>query len=193
MRVSSIRLLPLALLTLLAALTFWLDQATRVGEQRDNGKGRHDPDFIVDQFTVRRYDIEGHLQHVLTASKMTHYPDDDSTDVTSPALSYFGHGQRTDISAPRAWLGPDGNELRLSDAVRVVQQGKASDAPTLLTTEEMRVYPDAETARSSTPVTIVQGGSVITGTGFTADNKTQVYTLQGRAHAQITKQKAAVQ
>jgi len=189
MRVSGTRLLPLILLTLLAALTFWLDQTTHVDEQRSNGKERHDPDFIVDRFTVRRYDTDGHLQHLLTADKMLHYTDDDSTEVTAPALRTFSNGRRTDVTSLRAWLGPEGKELRLKDDVRVVQEATATEPATLLTTSEMIVYPDEEIARSSAPVTITQGSSVINGTGFDADYKLRVYKLQGRAQALINRQR----
>ena len=191
MKTSSTRLLPLVLLTLLAALTFWLDQATHVGESRNDGKERHDPDFIVDSFTVRRYDTDGHLQHLLTAKKMLHYTDDDSTEVNLPALSYFGSGRRTDVAAPRAWLGPEGKELRLLDDVHLVQQATATEPATLLTTTELLVYPDEEIARSDKPVTISQGASVITGSGLEADNRVQMYKLLGRAHAIIYRQKVA--
>jgi len=188
MRLSGTRLLPLVLLTLLAALTFWLDQTTHVSEQRSDGKERHDPDFIVDRFTVRRYDIDGHLQHLLTAQKMLHYTDDDSTEVSSPALSYFSGGRRTNVTSLRAWLGPEGKVLRLSDEVRVVQEATATEPATVLTTSEMLVYPDEEIARSSAPVTITQGSSVINGTGIEADNKLRLYKLQGRAQALIYRQ-----
>ena len=189
MRTSSVRLLPLILFTLLAALTFWLDQSTRIGEQHNDGKDRHDPDFIVDKFTVRRYDASGRLQHVLTANKMFHYTDDDSTEVSQPELRYFSNGRTTELTAPRAWLAPEGKELRLGDAVRVVREGNAAEPATLLTTEEMVVFPDEEIARSHTPVTIVQGASVVNGTGLEADNKQQLYKLSGRVHAVMYKQK----
>ncbi len=185
MRASGTRWLPLILVTLLAALTFWLEQATQIGEPRRDGKGRHDPDFIVDGFTVRRYDLDGHLQHLLTAQKMLHYTDDDSTEVTAPILNYFSNGRRTDVTAPRAWLGPEGRELRLHDGVRIVQEATGAEPETVITTDAMQVYPDEETARTSTPVTITQGSSVINGSGLEADNRLRLYKLFGRANAVI--------
>lgn len=191
MRNSGTRLLPLVLVTLLAALTFWLEQATQLGEPHRDGKGRHDPDFIVDSFTVHRYDIGGHLQYLLTAQKMQHYTDDDSTEVSAPVLNYFSNDRRTDVTAPRAWMGPEGKELRLHDGVRIAQGASATEAETIITSEEMLVYPDAETARTSTPVTIVQGASVIKGTALEADNRLRLYKLQGRASASIHRQKGS--
>ena len=61
----------------------------------------------------------------------------------------------------------------------------------IITSEEMLVYPDAETARTSTPVTIVQGASVIKGTALEADNRLRLYKLQGRASASIHRQKGS--
>ena len=180
MKVSSAKLLPLLLLTLLAALTFWLESATRLDDERRDGKGRHDPDFIVDNFTVRRYNLGGTLQYVLTAPKMLHYTDDDSTEVGSPALTYFGEDRQTRVTARQAWLSKDGKEVRLFDDVRMVREATANTPELVVTTSEMYVYPDDEIARSTMPVTITEGRSVVSGIGFEADNRTRIYKLLGK-------------
>ena len=182
MKHSSASLLPLILLTLLAALTFWLERATQPDSNRYNGKARHDPDFIVDNFTVRRFDLNGSLQYVLTAQKMLHYADDDSTDVVAPALSYHGQPYLTRISARYARLSKDGKEVRLFDDVRMVREATANAPELVVTTSEMYVYPDDEIARSTMPVTITEGRSVVSGVGFEADNRTRIYKLLGRVH-----------
>jgi lipopolysaccharide export system protein LptC len=190
MKLSSIHLLPLLLLTLLAALTVWLERATVVDGGRNDGKGRHDPDFIVDNFTVRRYSISGAVQYVATAPKMLHYADDESTQVVSPALIYFGADRRTRINAGKAWISKEGKEVRLSDDVRVVREATADSPELVVTTAEMLIYPDDEVARSTRPTTITQGRSIITGTGLDADNKTLVFKLMGRARGIIYRNKA---
>jgi len=122
---------------------------------------------------------------------MLHYTDDDSTEVSAPALSYFSNGRRTDVTSLKAWLGPEGKELRLREDVRVVQQGTAKEPATLLTTTEMLVYPDEEIAHSSVPVTITQGSSVIKGSGIDADYRLRVYKLHGPAQALIYRQRVS--
>ena len=54
--------LPLLILILLVGLTMWLERATRVDDRPSSGKLRHDPDVIVDNFTVRRFDPSGQVR-----------------------------------------------------------------------------------------------------------------------------------
>ncbi len=185
MKLSSANLLPLLLLTLLAALTFWLERAAHFDDGHSVGKERHDPDFIVDNFTVRRYNVSGSLQYVVTAPKMLHYADDESTVVTSPAMSFFGEDRLIRINAGTAWLNREGKEVRLSDGVRVVRDATADSPELVVTTAEMQIFPDAETAHSSMPTTIAQGSSVVSGTGLDVDNKTRIFKLMGRARGII--------
>ncbi|MBI3522953.1 MAG: LPS export ABC transporter periplasmic protein LptC [Betaproteobacteria bacterium] len=184
MRVHSANLFPLVLLTLLAALTFWLERASQVGGIGYD-KRRHDPDFVVDNFTLRRFNLDGSLQHSLSAKEMLHYPDDDSTTVTDPALIFFGNTSPTRLSAHKALISKDGKQVRLSDDVRVVREASAGNPELLVTTAEMVVYPDDEIARTSAPVSIVQGHSVLTGAGMEVDNRAHTYTLNGPTHGMI--------
>ncbi len=187
MKHPSASLLPLILLGLLAALTFWLERATQIDNEKHDGKGRHDPDFIVDNFTVRRFNPGGGLQYVQTAQKMLHYTDDDSTEVTAPALRYISERQHTRVTARLAWLGPSGKEIRLNDDVRMVREATADNPELVVTTSEMFVYPDDELARGDKPVTITEGRSIIHGTGFEADNRAHLFKLMGRVHGIIYK------
>ena len=57
--------LPLLILILLVGLTMWLERATRVDDRPSSGKLRHDPDVIVDNFTVRRFDPSGQRSKLL--------------------------------------------------------------------------------------------------------------------------------
>lgn len=187
MKHTSASLLPLILLALLAALTFWLERTTQIDNGRSDGKGRHDPDFIVDNFTVRRFNPSGELQYVQTAQKMLHYTDDDSTDVVAPTLDYLGQTQKTHITARQAWLGQAGKEVRLFNDVRMVREGTTDSPELVVTTSEMFVYPDDEFARGVMPVTVTEGKSVINGTGFEADNRAHIFKLMGRVHGIIYK------
>lgn len=177
MKTSGASLFPLALLALLAGLTFWLERATQTDASR-SGKKRHDPDFIVDRFEVRRYAADGALQHTLIADRMLHYADDESSDVIAPRLTY--HRQRpTVVTSRTAWMDKEGDHARLDGDVRVVRAGADGGPETVIETSVLHVITDDEFAHTGAPVTITQGRSVIHGVGLTADNKTQVSTLSG--------------
>jgi len=185
MRVHSANLLPLVLLTFLAALTFWLERATQSDSTSNNGKGRHDPDFIVSDLDMRQFNLDGSLKHSLSAKKMFHYGDDDSTVVIDPTLTFYSHAQPTRLSAHQAAVSEDGKEVRLSEEVRMVREASDDYPELLVTTAELQVYPDDEIASSGLPVTISQGRSVITGSGIEIDNRGHTLKLLGRVHGTL--------
>lgn len=171
-------LFPLAILLLLAALTFWLNHVV----QGDNPRGplRHDPDYWVEHFQVRRFDVEGKLQHTLVADRLVHYPDDDTTIVTAPHVSY--HRQPpSEISARMAYVGRDGKKIDLLDEVRVSRQSPVANAPpTVLESRSLTIFPDEEKGYSNDPVVITQGKSIMNGSGLELDNRTGIAVLRGR-------------
>ncbi len=178
MKDRSASLFPLAMLVLLAALTFWLNRLIEGDKPR--GPQRHDPDYMVERFEVRRFDISGKLQHTLVAEKLVHYPDDDTTIVTAPHITYHQKAA-TEVSARMAYVGRDGKEIDLVDNVRVIRQGAEGDAPpTLLETRALKIFPDDEQGRTGEAVLLTRGRSVIRGQGLEIDNRTGITVLHGR-------------
>jgi len=118
-------LFPLAMLVLLAALTFWLNRV--IQDDKPRGPQRHDPDYWVERFEVRRFDIDGKLQHTLVAEKLLHYPDDDTSIITAPKITYHQDAP-AEVSARMAYIGSDGKQIDLVDNVRVVRHKAAGDA-----------------------------------------------------------------
>lgn len=179
---NSATLFPLFMLLMLAALTFWLDRASQ-----PDGSGqhalRHDPDYIVDDFMVKRFDAAGKLYQTLEAKRMLHYPDDDSTEVDYPRMVY--HAERpTFINADKAWIDSGGKTVQLEQNVRVIHEnGKAPS--TQITTTRLTVLPDEEIARTQVPVTLTQGRSIIHGQGLEANNKTRISVMRGRIQGTI--------
>lgn len=184
-RYNNLALLPTLMLLSLTALTFWLDQTSKV-EPDQQGPVRHDPDYFVDNFTVKRFDSAGKLYQTLNATHMLHYADDDSTEVTKPRMTY--HTQRpTVIIADKALLIEGGKTVELESNVKIVHDNPNSP-PTQITSSRMTLLPDDEVARTSVPVTITQGASVLHGQGLEANNKTQISVLHGRINGTIAPQ-----
>lgn len=171
-------LFPLMLAGFLAGMSYWLELASRPTHSRGDGSQRHDPDYIVENFQVRRFDDAGLLQNTLLADSMRHYPDDDTTVVARPRLTYH-RAPPTAIVAREGRIDGTGEHVELIDEVRVTRAGAAGKPPTVLTTTRLDAYPEEEVARTSVPVTIVQGKSNITGNSMSADNKTGTYVLDG--------------
>jgi lipopolysaccharide export system protein LptC len=173
------------MLLLLTALTLWLERASQP-EAIVSGKTRHDPDYIVNNFTIKRFDAQGKLYQTLAAKEMRHYPDDDSTESDQPHLTYHQE-LKTFITADQAWIDSGGKTVQLERNVRVRHEN-AKGPETVLTTTSLTVLSDEEIARTKAPVTITQGGTVINGIGLESNNKTQINVLGGRVHGTIAPQ-----
>lgn len=171
-------LFPLLLAGLLAGMSYWLELASRAPTTTNDGKSRHDPDFIVRNFEVRRFDPQGNLQHTVVADLMRHYPDDDSTVVLSPRITYH-RNPPTFINARAAQISSKGEHVTLIDEVRVARTGAGNKLDTVLTTTRLEAWPDDEIAKSNVPVTITQGQTNVRGSGLSVDNKTSIYILDG--------------
>lgn len=182
MRPGISSLFPILLMGLLAAMTFWLERAAQLAPS-SNAAQRHDPDYFIENFTVERFDPQGKLQHTIVAKYMQHYPDNDSTDVTTPHIT-FHKTRQTVVTADTANIDSGGKTVVLNGHVRVLSNNPKGP-PTEITSTTMTVFPDDEIAQTKAAVTITQGKSVLHGSGMHANNKTKIATLHGRATGTI--------
>ena len=174
-------LFPLSVLAMLAALTFWLDHATRFDDAKRDGKNRHDPDFIVEQVHGRKFGPDGKVLEILLADRMTHYPDSDTTDMVNPDLTYLRGDSPLHLRSRFAVLSKDAQVADLRDKVFGWRDAFADVPAMTFSSSQLTVYPDQEIARTDVPVTFTRGKSVITGVGMDLDNKLQILSL----HSQV--------
>ena len=179
---------PLLLMALLAGLTFWLARLNQTEGLAPDGRQRHDPDYQIDKFTLRRFDKQGDLQHVLSAERMTHYPDNEATDLIKPSLVGYAGLSPVHVSAKRGTVGREGSVVVLRDDVRIHRDPAAGVAQATFTTSEATAYPDDEYITTAAPVTLTQGKSVTTGVGFELNNRSLQAVLHSRVRATFFKE-----
>ena len=182
-------LFPIALMLLLVGLTFWLQRASEIKGNYSDSLLRHDPDYFAENFSVRRCGPSGGLHSTLAARKMVHYPDDETTVMTEPQMSFFNGPRPTRLSAKEGLVGPDAREVTLVGNVRGVRAATATDPEIVYTSSHLTVFPDDEVARTSAAVTITQGASIVRGVGMEADNKTQIFQLLSQVSSTIEKKR----
>ena len=182
---------PLSLMLALASLTFWLRYATEMPEIRHDGKNRHDPDFIVSDGTLRKIDATGRLQSTLQASEIRHYPDDDSSDLSKPRLTYlYTTRPNVSIAAERGHSNKGGQQVDLYDKVQITRAASEKGEEMNGYTEQLTVLPDDEKAYTKNPVLITQGKSWVKGVGMQADTRAQTYVLESQAVAVLESKSA---
>ena len=84
---------PLMLLSILALLTFWINHVVQPSKAKLDGSSRHDADYIMSNFVTTQTDINGDLRYKLAAVEMTHFPDDDTTNLQRPRYTQFAIGK----------------------------------------------------------------------------------------------------
>ncbi|MDX9950898.1 MAG: LPS export ABC transporter periplasmic protein LptC [Methylophilaceae bacterium] len=187
-------LLPLALLAILAMLTFWIDYSVQAPEPKVDGSNRHDPDYILNNFVTTRTDENGDLRYRLTAEEMRHYPDDDTTELELPHFTRFEVDKPfTQIEGKKGFVSSDAERIEFVDDVKVVRQAYNGKGEMVVVTDRLDVFPDEERAVTDRPVVITQAPkTVIHATGMIYDKKKQTVELKNRVKAHYEKPKMDV-
>ena len=177
MRLSTTRLFPLALMTSLALLTFWLERTVHEDPAAPQLR-RHDPDYVVSNFTTTTYTREGAAESVLSAEKMLHFPDDDSTELFSPRVLHAKPEEaRYTVRAERGALSRDGDEIFLYENVVLVREADAGRPEARMTTEFLHILRDRSLVRTDRPVKIVEGSRSLSGRGMEYNNESRELKL----------------
>ncbi len=164
-------LFPLLLMLALAAASLWLERAVQTPEYDKSGKTRHDPDFIAEGFGVTKLGSKGKPEYTLSAERMLHYPDDETTDIEAPRLV-----QRSDSASPvviradRGSISRNGEEARFYGNVVVVREAGRGQNELRVQTEYLQIVPDRDIASTDKAVLITEGKSRLSGVGMEFNN-----------------------
>jgi lipopolysaccharide export system protein LptC len=169
---------PLVLAGLLAGLTLWLDRFAQ-GPARDVvGPSRHDPDYIVEKLTGVRMGESGSISYSLSAAKLVHYPDDDSTLLTSPRFVSYGSSKApVTVTSSEGVISSKGEHVYFQDDVRVTRAAHDGASELLMRTDFLRVVPDQHLALTDRPVTLTDDANTVTAVGLEMNNETRVIKL----------------
>ena len=169
---------PAVLLAAFAALTFWLDRQMNPSTLVSDGKARHHPDYIVENFSATRAGPDGIPRYTLSARRMVHYPDDDTTFLETPKLvSFAKSGITLTATSKNAMLSGDGDNVYLTDDVRLIRSAYAHKDELKVETSYLHVIPDEDIAKTDKPVQISDSQTRITSVGLEFNNRTRILKL----------------
>jgi lipopolysaccharide export system protein LptC len=182
---STTRLFPLGLMLALALLTFYLERTVRE-DDTPPALRRHDPDYLVTNFTTTTYNRDGVAETTMSAAQMVHYPDDDTTELVSPRVVQAKPNEpRLTVRADRGQLSRDGDEIFLYGAVLLVREATPEKPEGRMTTEFLHVLRDRSLVRSDKPVKFVEGGRSLTGRGMEYNNESRELLLRHDVQARF--------
>lgn len=171
--------LPLGLLVLLVALTFWLNRLVQPGESKKDGSERHDPDLIVENFSARKLGLDGAVRYTLIARKMMHYPDDDSSELEAVSFQGTDPGQPSiSATSQRGQILAGGDKVIMEGQV-VIEAAAGKTTPAWrLTTPRLVLLPDDNIAQSDAGVQIQSSEGNASAASFVLNTETRVLTMQ---------------
>lgn len=171
---------PLLLVGMLAALTFWLDQVVQPPEP-GVGPSRNDPDYIVETLSAVSMSEAGAASYTLSAAKMVHYPEGDTTLLTAPKFVNYGMAKApVTITASEAVVSANGQHVYFQDNVRVTRAAHGPNSELVVRTSFLHVIPDANLAKTDRTVTVSDAATTVTADGFELNNETRVIKLLSR-------------
>jgi lipopolysaccharide export system protein LptC len=185
MLLSNTRLFPLLLMLSLALLTFWLERAARL-DQAHPSLHRHDPDYLVHTFKIVGYGPSGAAETMLSARRMVHYPDDDSTELDAPRVQQTKAGEAPmTLTADRGALSQDGEDTFLYDNVLLVRSAIPELPEMRMETSFLHVVRGLSLFRTDREIAIREAGRFLTGRGLEYDNESRVLQLRAKVRGRF--------
>jgi lipopolysaccharide export system protein LptC len=183
-------LFPLLLILALAAASLWLERAVQTPERDRSGKSRHDPDFIAEDFGIVKMNASGKPEYTLSAERMLHFPDDESTSVVAPRLvQRHNNAPSILVRADRGLFAKSGDEASFHGNVVVVREAARGQNELRVQTEYLQVLPDRDLARTDKAVLITEGRSRLSGVGMDLNSKTRQFALRSQVRGTFNAQK----
>ncbi len=165
-------------LLLLLAAAYWLNQQVQPLPTIPDSSKRHDPDFIVSQFSATTLNEQGAPRFTISAQQMLHYPDDDSTHLEAPRFtSLTAERPALTVTAKRGTISGKGDEIFLHDEVKIVRAASTGQSELVFTTSYLRIIPDRDLADTDQAVTMTDAHNSISAVGMQLDHKARVITL----------------
>jgi len=180
---------PLVSMGLLALGTYWLVRSTPPASgpvmQRP---ARHEPDYFMENFSVRTFDATGRIRTEVVGARARHYPDTLWLEIDAIRVRSFDEqGRLTTATAQQGLTNEDSSEVQLLGQAVVVREADTrkpgNSAPRMeYRSEFLHAFMNTEQVRSHKPVELLRGQDRFTAERMEFDNVEQVLQLSGRVH-----------
>src|SRR5262245_22844435 len=158
MRTRVTPFLPLVLMAFLGLVTLWLQYAVREGASGDVRPVGHEPDAMVENFTLQSLDATGRLQYTFSAPKMQHFADDGTGEVLYPrVVQIAADGGNFIVTANRGTIDRQNEEAFLYGNVLLLREATREEPELRARTEFLHVLSAQGILRTDQTVTISDG------------------------------------
>lgn len=147
----------ISILLVIAGFSYWALDTLTEGDATKLNELAHYPDYYLENFTTLTMNEDGTPKNRLRAVYMSHYQDDNTSELHKPELEIF----RVDrpsimITADNGWVTSNNDVILLSGNVYLHQDDELGNLKVELIAEDARVLVDkkyAETDKAATFIT----------------------------------------
>ncbi|MES2717030.1 MAG: LPS export ABC transporter periplasmic protein LptC [Pseudomonadota bacterium] len=178
--------LPLLLMALLAAGTWWLVRNTpQAPGVRAVNPPSQNPDYTMNGFAITRFSPDGQVALRIAGDVLRHYPATDRLEIDGVRIQATApDGRTTNATARHAVANGDGSEIQLLGGAEVVSQLQGGDRLEVKG-EFLHAFLRFERLRSHLPVQVRHGGTEARAGGLEYDNLQRQLTLNGPVRATV--------
>ena len=139
-------LLYISILGLVGLFGLYLQDSMLEEPQEINDfNSRHDPDYYIENFTATGLDKNGDRKFVIEASRMAHFPDDNTALLDNPHVIEYRKGfAPRHTYAESGWMSSSGDEILLTGNVRIVVEADSTGPGGEMRARKMRILLDKE-------------------------------------------------
>jgi len=179
--------LPLLMVAMLALGSYWMVRSAPGVDTGELPRPPDDtPDYLIEGFTVQKFDANGRLNALLQGASAQRLPDAPWIEIQKFTFrSTDAQGQGKLASADQGLTNPDNNEFQLSGNARMVREAHpAGDYPRLeIRGDFLHVWTEPEKVESDRPVQIIHGKHRIRADSLQYDGTTRALQMDGRVQA----------
>ena len=157
----------ISILLLIAGFSYWALDLLTEDETAKLNKLAHYPDYYLENFTTLTMNEDGIPKNRLKAVYMSHYPDDNTSELHKPELEIY----RVDrpsimITADNGWVTSNNDVILLSGNVYLHQNDELGNLKVELIAEDARVLVDQKYAETDKAATFITKRSVTDSIGM---------------------------
>ncbi|MFT6352148.1 LPS export ABC transporter periplasmic protein LptC [Neptuniibacter pectenicola] len=170
----------LAAVILIPVLLYWGFASSPNETERENVSLLHGMDYFVETAVIQEWDAEGKLLRTLHTDQLEHYPNLKLSTLDKPeSISIRKDYSKVKITSDTGTVLDDNNQTNLAGNV-IVNDNPDSTSATILSTEQLTIYPNRDYAETDEPVNIVSSQSILKGVGMDIDFNTRILNLHSR-------------
>ena len=161
------RLFPLGLMLAMGLLAFWLNVLTQWQTPTRHQLDPSQPEYTVNQLKATRFDEQGRLLQQLEAARMWKLPASEPVYLQDTVVRQYRSGALDyQLKADSGHYTRNNGQGQFDGHVDMVRQPRDAQAAVHLQTPSLQINTQSGILRNQSPVTIDDGKSRISATGF---------------------------